>query len=941
MVSRRCKRPAVAELINSILPSDGAVDMTPSALPQQEALTGITQRRFALLLSILLIGAGVAMTPFANQPLLPIPGYMTAFGAAMLAINSMLAMLLYNRGASEHHGHVVTLGTAYFFVAMIFLPLMAAFPGGLMTGSIIGNGVSSVWIWSFWHAGFGLLILRFARAAKRCQPKTYYPLREALITLIVIVVLTLIATVGAPYLPSLYADGHRFFSGTYQIIPWSIMVIDAYAAVLLIRLPTRTPEQLWLTVGMLAACFDVWLTFHGTDRFSLGWYVSKLGSLFTSMAVLVSLFSDLTMLYRRVADHAYFLRTITNNIPALIAYVDSNEVYQFCNRAYDTIMGIDHRTMIGKSICEVIGQESYDKVQPYISQVLAGKQVRFEREGLESGSLRHFMCHYIPDIAPDKSVRGFHLMVMDISERKTAELIQARSEKLAEAANRAKSEFVANMSHEIRTPMNAVLGVTQLLERTRLTAEQSKYLNMIRHSGSALLTIINDILDFSKIEAGKLSIVSAPFDLGGVLDTVASVMTINVGTKKIELIIGVQPDVPQQITGDAMRLQQALINLVSNALKFTAEGEISVKVSVSASRDSQVTLRFDVRDTGIGLSQEQLTRLFTPFEQADSTTSRRFGGTGLGLIISRRLIELMGGAIEVDSVPGQGSVFSIIAPFTVSYIDAVAARRRLVNLVVLDDNATTRECLVDIAIGLGWRAQSAMTMQQAIALAESSSTETTPVQLILFDQKIQQSEDFDTLITYAQQNAIRLIMTCNASSAEATDETKFADMLLKPVTPAALLGAVNKPVETQAGIEALQDDLSSLHMEVEAGLVGINILLVEDNQTNVIVAQGMLEPLGVNLIYAENGAVAVEMLRSDTTQFDLVLMDIQMPVMDGFAATEIIRNELKMSLPILAMTAGVLESERAQCLAAGMNDVIAKPIDFARATATILHYVGA
>lgn len=279
-----------------------------------DTLIGPVQWRFAIVLSVLLIAGGIALTPFANIPWMPVPGYMTAFGAAMVITNIMLTMLLFGRGATEKDGVLISLGTAYFFVAAIFVPLMAAFPDGLVAGSIIGTRVSAVWLWSFWHAGFGLFILRFAWMASKTRQRSLSVWREIAMTVAIVIVLALLSTVGLPYLPSLLPDGHTFFTGSAQLIPWTILAIDVWAAIKLLQIRKQTPEQLWLTVGMVAACFDVWLTFHGTNRFAMGWYVAKLGSLFTSMAVLISLFSDLSLLYRRVFQ--------TNVVLASLAHQD-------------------------------------------------------------------------------------------------------------------------------------------------------------------------------------------------------------------------------------------------------------------------------------------------------------------------------------------------------------------------------------------------------------------------------------------------------------------------------------------------------------------------------------------------------------------------------------------------------------------------------------------
>jgi len=367
-------------------------------------------------------------------------------------------------------------------------------------------------------------------------------------------------------------------------------------------------------------------------------------------------------------------RMIADAMPALIAYINRDLTYEFTNARYLPMVGIDPASMIGRPVREVLPPSTYAQLAGPMQQALAGASVQTE-VGVEGpNGIAYFMAHFIPDFGADGSVSGFYTMVMDISERKGAELRQAASERRAEAANRAKTEFVANISHEIRTPLNAVLGITHLLGKTSLQPEQRHYLDMVRTSGTALLTILNDVLDFSKIEAGRMELSSTTFELSGVLDAIATIMTVNAGEKDLALSIGVQAGVPAMLTGDALRLQQVLINLVGNAIKFTREGSVRLVVEQAARDGAQVRLRFSVHDTGIGMSAEEQDHLFTAFSQADASTTRRFGGTGLGLAICRRLTDLMGGMLELHSTPGHGSSFVLELPLLAAPAPAPSTR---------------------------------------------------------------------------------------------------------------------------------------------------------------------------------------------------------------------------------------------------------------------------
>ncbi|KQQ32435.1 histidine kinase [Duganella sp. Leaf126] len=511
----------------------------------------------------------------------------------------------------------------------------------------------------------------------------------------------------------------------------------------------------------------------------------------------------------------------------------------------------------------------------------------------------------------DSELQRYRHHLENLIEHRTRQLESAMRE--AQAANAAKDVFVANMSHELRTPMNAVLGVAHLLGSTGVSPEQARYLDMIRTSGQSLLGILNDILDLSKMQAGKVELHHAPFKLDDVLHAVATIMSVSAGDKDLELAIGVEADVPRALVGDALRLHQVLVNLVGNAIKFTERGAVVLTVARVAAPGAATVLRFAVRDTGIGLNETQVARLFSPFTQADLSTTRRFGGTGLGLTISKGLIELMQGRIEVHSRAGEGSEFR----FTVTLGAATAlaapppAAAQPRHLLLADDHPTSRHCIAQAIAAAGWTCDMADSVAATLALLHGGRR----YDAVLADWQM------EPLCSLQRETGTPLVCMINACGRDRVAQDmangRIAASLVKPVTTIGLLEAVNTACAQQAPAAPAHS--------TQPALAGVRILLVEDNPINQVVARGLLEQAGARVTVAENGEQAVAQLRG--LDCDLVLMDVQMPVMDGFSATRIIREELRLTLPVIAMTAGVMASEREQCIAAGMDDFIGKPVD--------------
>lgn len=555
---------------------------------------------------------------------------------------------------------------------------------------------------------------------------------------------------------------------------------------------------------------------------------------------------------------------------------------------------------------------------------------------MEGESMGRRACNR--DITKSKQAEEKLLAFSVMMEEKNAELGGALI--AAEEATQAKSVFLATMSHEIRTPMNGVIGMTGLLLDTDLNEEQRQFAEIVRKSGENLLGVINDILDFSKIEAGKLEIEIIDFDLRTTLEDITEMLAVRAADTGVELICRIDPDVPIYLKGDPGRVRQIITNLAGNAIKFTHEGEVVISASLESEQNDLVEIRFEVRDTGIGITEERRAAIFNPFTQADGSTTRKYGGTGLGLAISKQLVELMGGEIGVESEDEKGSTFWFTAmfekqPAAASKTSEVAAHVDIsgTRILVVDDNASNRMLMITLLSSWGCQYETAGDGETALALLREAAEQGDPFRVALLDQQMpgMDGSELGRLIKSDPllESTLMIMVTSlgRRGDAAALEQIGFAGYLTKPVRQAHLKDCIALVLGRSAGNET-KSGIVTQYTVAESSRIGIRILLAEDNAINRKVAQALLGKLGYKADMVVNGREAVRALES--TEYDLVLMDCLMPEMDGFEATAVIRDPdskvLNHAVPVIAMTANAMMGDREECLEAGMDDYLAKPV---------------
>ncbi|MBU6272234.1 MAG: response regulator [Betaproteobacteria bacterium] len=639
---------------------------------------------------------------------------------------------------------------------------------------------------------------------------------------------------------------------------------------------------------------------------------------------------------------------------AIVSITDPDGAITYANDRFCQISGYAREELIGRNH-RIIGSRQHppDFFEHLWRTIAQGQVWRGEIcNRARDGRLYWVDATIVPLLGEDGRPEQYIAIRTDISDRKAIEASLRAAKEVAERSDQAKSEFVANMSHEIRTPLNAVLGMLTLLRNTPLSQRQLDYASKADSSARSLLGLLNDILDFSKAEAGMMRLDPKPFRLDRLLRDLSVILSASIGDKDVEVLFDIDPALPRGLLGDDMRLQQVLINLGGNAVKFTEHGEVRLSVTVLENTGQEALMEFAMSDTGIGIAPEHQAQIFRGFSQAEASTTRRFGGTGLGLAISQRLLSLMGSGIELESTLGQGSTFRFRlrlpvvdcpAPDPRALLDPALTRLRV---LVVDDNRAAREVLATMIGTLGWQVDLAEDGEQAIALAEASAAEGKPYDAIFVDWMMPGIDGWETsqrLRRSATLPEACLVMMVTAHARELlagrdpAQQALIGGFLVKPVTASMLFDAVADARGRQ--IVGAPPAEAGGRRGRPRRLDGLRVLLVEDNPNNQQVARELLRLEGALVEVAGNGRLGVAAVAEANPPFDAVLMDLQMPEMDGLSATAEIRGRLGLrDLPIIAMTANASEADRQACLAAGMNDHVGKPFELAALVGTLLRH---
>jgi PAS domain S-box-containing protein len=624
--------------------------------------------------------------------------------------------------------------------------------------------------------------------------------------------------------------------------------------------------------------------------------------------------------------------------------IDSTSNITEWNAQAEATFGWSRAEAVGKPVSKFILQDSRIANSQNLGELLdAGSSDSIHRRLEATGihrSGRQFPVEMTLSAVHHSHKRLFAAFVHDVTDRKAAEQERERATQAAEAASHAKSEFLANMSHEIRTPLNGVIGMTDLVLESNLTGEQREYLETVKLSADSLLHVINEILDFSKIEAGKLELEEEDFDLQDCMESTLKTLALKADEKSLELLCEVVPDVPVTVRGDSARLRQVLTNLIGNAIKFTRHGEVGLKALLDSNDGKSIVVHFIVSDTGIGIPPEKTKLIFDSFSQADTSTTREFGGSGLGLTISRSLVEMMGGKIWVESQVGQGSQFHFtirVSPasprISPSIILTQPEALHGVKVLIVDDNRTNRRILDGLLRHWKMRPTTVEDGEQALYKAIAAYEDGEPYELILTDMHMPRMDGFDLIQRIREKpgmvTSTIMMLTSGGQRGDARrcEELGVAAHLLKPVRQAELRDALIRVLSDHSGSGTTPSATNRLPQAERTESAPLRVLLAEDNAVNQLLAVRLLQKRGHSVKVTGNGREALDALECGT--YDLVLMDVQMPEMDGIEATMALREREKITgghQPVVALTALVIKGDKERCLAAGMDGYLSKPI---------------
>ncbi|HEX8404553.1 MAG TPA: response regulator [Duganella sp.] len=757
--------------------------------------------------------------------------------------------------------------------------------------------------------------------------------------------------------------------GTYTVISsrdklertLSVARIGAYPAFVVVGLASDDFLAPWRKEARNSAIFAGLLVVLAAGllmsmRFGLRKQYQSVAQLIENKQALQDLLTQLTASESR-------WRSLTEGLPQMVWTATPELRVDFLSHHWEEFSGIPAAVMLGDDNWSSVIHPDDIAAMAAASRRASGEGTEFRcdcRMRRRDGVWRVFDNHALPQKDAEGAVLSWVGSSTDRTESRASRLALLQAKEEAVQAGRAKSDFVANMSHEIRSPMNAVLGMLQLLQQTEMSERQQDYTAKAHSAASALLGLLNDVLDFSKVEAGKLALDPHPFRLDKLWRDLAVILSANVGSKNIEVLFRIDPALPDLVIGDALRLQQILLNLAGNAIKFTDHGEVVLSAQLLSRSGNRLSIGFAIRDSGIGISEEQCRRIFDGFSQAEASTARRYGGTGLGLAISQRLVALMGGTLGVDSTPGEGSVFDFTieceaveqggqalagaASNPASGAAPADALMRGLKCLVVDDNPVARDVLSEMAGSFGWQVDLAASGHEALAAVAEQVAQQRTYDVVFIDWRMPTLDGWETscqIRKLAPSGKMPLIVMVTAHDRELLAQ-QHADLspvldgfVVKPVTASMLFDAV-----AEARMER-RVPLALVPVPSKQRLAGVRLLLVDDNPANQQVASELLGNDGARVEVVGSGALAIEAVSRGGPLPDLILMDIQMPEMDGYQATRAIQRLLGAgSPPIVAMTANAMAADRVAALAAGMVDHVGKPFDLSQLIDVILQHLG-